>query len=159
VRVLVTGAAGFVGSAVVAVAADRGDEVCGLVRSAPPVPDPRCRYLDGDLLDARATRALLRDAAPDVIVHAAILNDPAAALADRDLAWAAYVDATRNICDAANETGAALVYISTDWVFDGTQAPADERTPPNPINLYGFLKAASELVVLERSRSSPGSRP
>ena len=47
--------------------------------------------------------------------------------------------------------GAALAYVSTDWVFDGTQGGADERTPPNPINLYGALKAFSELVVHERA--------
>ena len=40
--------------------------------------------------------------------------------------------------------------VSTDWVFDGTQSGATEDTPPNPINLYGFLKAASEIVTLER---------
>jgi dTDP-4-dehydrorhamnose reductase len=43
------------------------------------------------------------------------------------------------------------VLVSTDWVFDGTQGGATEDTPPNPINLYGFLKAASELVVTERA--------
>jgi dTDP-4-dehydrorhamnose reductase len=43
------------------------------------------------------------------------------------------------------------VLISTDWVFDGTQGPADEHEPPNPINPYGFLKASSELVVTQRA--------
>jgi dTDP-4-dehydrorhamnose reductase len=43
------------------------------------------------------------------------------------------------------------VLVSTDWVFDGTQGPAAEDAPPNPINQYGFLKAASELVVTERA--------
>jgi dTDP-4-dehydrorhamnose reductase len=43
------------------------------------------------------------------------------------------------------------VLISTDWVFDGTQGPATEAEPPSPINPYGFLKAASELVVTERA--------
>ena len=53
--------------------------------------------------------------------------------------------ATRNVVDAA--TAPHVVLISTDWVFDGTQGPAAEDEPPNPINAYGFLKAASELVV------------
>jgi dTDP-4-dehydrorhamnose reductase len=39
------------------------------------------------------------------------------------------------------------VVVSTDWVFDGTQGPAPEDAPPNPINAYGFLKASSELIV------------
>jgi dTDP-4-dehydrorhamnose reductase len=50
---------------------------------------------------------------------------------------------------AANAIDAHVVLISTDWVFDGTQGPATESEPPNPINTYGFLKACSELIVRE----------
>ena len=56
-RVLVTGGAGFVGSNVVAVAAERGDEVVATVREPPPRPDPRCRYELLELLDDRAVRS------------------------------------------------------------------------------------------------------
>jgi dTDP-4-dehydrorhamnose reductase len=152
VHVLVTGAAGFVGSNVAAVAADLGHAVTCAVRAPPATTDPRCRYAVVDLVDAEATRALVGNAAPDVVVHTAILNDLDRMLADRRLAWATYVESTRTLVDAANGVGAALAYVSTDWVFDGTQPLADEATPPNPVNLYGFLKAASELVVLERAQ-------
>ena len=47
--------------------------------------------------------------------------------------------------DAAES--AHVVLVSTDWVFDGTQGPATESEPPNPVNAYGFLKAASELAI------------
>ncbi|HSD77933.1 MAG TPA: sugar nucleotide-binding protein, partial [Solirubrobacteraceae bacterium] len=66
-------------------------------------------------------------------------------------AWEAYVGATRHLVDAANAAGARVVLASTDWVFDGTQGPAAEDEPPNPVNAYGFLKAASELVVTQRA--------
>jgi dTDP-4-dehydrorhamnose reductase len=88
---------------------------------------------------------------PDAIVHAAIWNAPAALERDRARAWAGYVGATRNVTDAANAAGIPVVLVSTDWVFDGTQGPAAEGEPPNPVNAYGFLKAASELVVTERA--------
>jgi dTDP-4-dehydrorhamnose reductase len=140
VRVFVTGGAGFVGSNVVAVAAARGDVV---------VAPPRSEL---DLLDEAATRAAVEDARPDVIVHTAILNDFAGIYADRRAAWESYVGVTHTLADAANGCGSALCTISTDWVFDGTQSLADESTPPNPINYYGVLKAASELVTLERAR-------
>jgi dTDP-4-dehydrorhamnose reductase len=139
-RVFVTGGAGFVGSNVVAVAGTRGDDVVAPTRSAV------------DLLDEAATRAAVEGARPDVIVHTAILNDFVGIYTDRHAAWASYVGVTRTLAEAANDCGAALCTISTDWVFDGTQSFADESTPPNPINYYGVLKTASELITLERAR-------
>jgi dTDP-4-dehydrorhamnose reductase len=50
------------------------------------------------------------------------------------------------------------VLVSTDWVFDGTQSGAREDEPPNPINAYGFLKAASELVIEERAQRGAVAR-
>ena len=89
----------------------------------------------------------------DAVLHLAIYNDFHGIYADRRRGWRGYVDLTRSVVDAANTTGARVGMISTDWVFDGTGHLVDEEEPPNPVNLYGFLKAASELVVLERSRA------
>ena len=139
-RVFLTGASGFVGSNLAAVFAARGAEL------ATP------SHAELDLTDAHATLGFAAGFGPDAIVHAAILNDPAAMAADRRAAWDAYVGATRNVVDAANAAGAPVVLVSTDWVFDGTQGPAAEDAAPNPVNQYGFLKAASELVVAERAQ-------
>jgi dTDP-4-dehydrorhamnose reductase len=98
------------------------------------------------------------DFRPDAIVHCAILNDFRRLYAERRAGWDSYVGATRNVVDAANAVGAKVVLVSTDWVFDGTQSGADESTPPNPVNLYGVLKLASELVVTERARDGAVAR-
>lgn len=138
-RVMVTGGSGFVGSNVVEVLAGHDVEVL-----APG-------HAELDLTDAAAVARYVRHTRPDGIVHAAIWNDPAGLTTARRRAWAAYVGATRAVVDAANGAGAHIVLVSTDWVFDGTQGPAAEDEPPNPINTYGFLKAASELVVTDRA--------
>jgi dTDP-4-dehydrorhamnose reductase len=137
VRVYLTGASGFVGSNVARVFEAHGAEL------ATP------RHSEVDVTDPVAVRGSVEAFRPDAIVHCAILNDFGALYADRRAGWDAYVGATRTLVDAANDVGARVVLVSTDWVFDGTQGGASEVTPPNPINLYGFLKAASELVVTE----------
>jgi dTDP-4-dehydrorhamnose reductase len=125
VRAWISGGSGFVGRHLV----EAFDEVL-----APS-------HAEVDVTDAEAVRRSVDAYEPDVLVHAAILND--FSRLERE-GWAAYVGATRNVVDAAN--GAHVILVSTDWVFDGTGV-ATEATPPNPINLYGMLKAASEAVV------------
>jgi len=145
-RVYLTGASGFVGSNLARVFEAHGAE---LIRPG---------HADVDITDARLAGRSVAATEPDAIVHAAIWNDIAGLLSDRRRAWASYVDATRNLVDAANAAGAQVVLISTDWVFDGTQGPATETTPPNPVNQYGFLKSASELVVAERAQRGAVAR-
>ena len=124
-RAWISGGSGFVGRHLV----EAFDEV-----RAPS-------HAELDVTDAEAVRRSVGAFEPDVVVHAAILND--FARLERE-GWAAYVGATRNVVEAA--AGAHVILVSTDWVFDGTGV-ASEATPPNPINLYGMLKAASEQVV------------
>lgn len=122
-KVWISGGSGFVGTHLVRAF----DDVC-----AP-------RHAEVDVTDPDAVRRSIRAFAPDAVIHAAILND--FTRLERD-GWAGYVGATRNVVEAAGD--AQVVLISTDWVFS---SPADEATPTGPVNLYGVLKAASELVV------------
>lgn len=157
-RVVVTGAAGFVGSNIVHEAVGAGHDVVALVRSAPPMAERGCEYVTVDLLDASTARKSVAAARPDAIVHTAIWNDPARLLSERRRAWESYVGVTRTLADAANDVGAVLVTVSTDWVFDGREGGYAEDAPPSPVNTYGFLKAASELVTVERAQRGAVAR-
>ncbi len=149
-RLWVTGGTGFVGSNIVHVGLSRGAEVMTTIHRFHP-PEPLDYQTDPvDITDPTAVRASIERFRPDVVVHCAILNDFSRLYADRRAGWDSYVGATGSCASAAADVGAAFVVVSSDWVFDGTQTGADEATPPNPINLYGVLKLASELTALER---------
>jgi dTDP-4-dehydrorhamnose reductase len=148
-RAYVTGGTGFVGSNIVKVFTERhGATVHCPVHRFVPADTQSFTIERLDLLDDRAVQASVDDFDPDVIVHSMILNDFAAMYADRDLAWRSYVGTTGSLARAADRAEAKLILVSTDWVFDGTQPGADEDTPPNPVNLYGVLKMASERTAL-----------
>ena len=148
-RAYVTGGTGFVGSNIVKVFTERhGAEVHCPVHRFVPADDGTFTTGRLDLLDNDAVLASVAAFGPDVIVHSMILNDFAAMYADRDLAWRSFVGTTQTLARAADEAGAKLILVSTDWVFDGTQGGADEDTPPNPVNIYGVLKMASEQAAM-----------
>jgi dTDP-4-dehydrorhamnose reductase len=141
-RVLVTGATGFVGSNVTAVLAARGYDVVAGVRSERVLPWPT---LQMPYDDEGALAVALEGC--DGVVHCAIANDFERLQADRRYAHDSYVGLTSRLTRAANDVGARMVFISSDWVFDGTGHMVPEDEPVNPVNLYGVLKALSEQVV------------
>lgn len=153
-RLYITGGTGFVGSNIIKVATEhRQTEVFSTVHSwqaTEPVPFV---YEPVDMLDREQMFDTVQRFAPEAIIHAAILNDFNLIYRDRKLAWQSYVDATRIMVEAANYVGAKLLLVSSDWVFDGRQAGADETTPPNPINYYGVLKTICETVVQESAKN------
>lgn len=155
----VTGGTGFVGSNVLKVAIER--------HNASVVTTSHSYEADGrepftvipvDMTDRARLRAAVIESKPDAIVHTAILNDFNLMYADRGLAWKSYVESTETLVNAANELGAKIVMVSTDWVFDGAQPGATEVTPPNPINLYGVLKVVGETVVTSTAKNGAVAR-
>lgn len=157
-RIYITGGTGFVGGHILQAAVEHGAQVFTPTHSWRPNGPVPFHHAPVDLQDGPAIQASVEAFQPDVIVHSAILTDMKRMYADRRLAWRMYVDATRHLIRAANQVGAHFILISTDWVFDGTQAPADETTPPNPVNLYGVLKVVCETLALETAAQGAVAR-
>jgi len=114
VKAIVTGGTGFVGSNIVRVFQERhGVDVLVPTNSFVPAA-AAYRHEPCDLTDGRAVDELVGGFHPDVIVHAAILNDFGALYRDRSGSWDSYVGTTRNIVSAANAVGAKVIVVSTD---------------------------------------------
>ncbi len=89
------------------------------------------------------------EASPDLIIHAGAYTDVDGAEREPDLAMAVNAKGTEQVAKAAVRLGARLIYISTDYVFDGEQQrPYREYDSPRPINQYGLSKWKGEQVVL-----------
>lgn len=148
-RVWVSGGGGFVGSNIVRAAVDAGHDVLTTTHTFVPPADAAYRVAAVNMTDPEAVERSICDFGADLVIHCAIMNDWDLMYSDRRASWDAYVGATRATAYASIENDNAFVLVSTDWVFDGTQGGAHEDTPPNPVNLYGCLKLASEIVTLE----------
>jgi len=85
---------------------------------------------------------------PDVVIHCAAYTAVDKAEDERDLCYAVNVLGTKNIVEACKELDAKMVYISTDYVFDGEkEEPYEVTDTPNPVNYYGYTKYLGEEAV------------
>ncbi len=133
-RVLITGAGGQLGTDLVAAFA--ADHVAGLDRQAL------------DVSDEAAVVAAVRDHAPDLVVHAAAFTKVDACEDDADHAWRVNALGPWWVARACALADAALVHVSTDYVFDGCAGrPYTEFDRPNPQCMYGRSKEAGEQLV------------
>ncbi len=107
------------------------------------------RHISCDLLDAAKTSQIIRAVRPDVVIHTQAVSDVDRCEREPDTAQAQNVRATEHLVRALEETQALVVYISTDYVFDGLKgSPYDEACEPHPISVYGRSKLAGEQVIL-----------
>jgi dTDP-4-dehydrorhamnose reductase len=134
-RILLLGAGGQIGRALVRVLSDRY-ALTALTHS------------DLDITDDGRLAAAIHDAAPDVVVNAAAYTDVDGAESDPDLAVAINAEAPGRLARATHAAGAALVHYSTDYVFDGTgEIPRPEDAPTGPLGAYGRSKLGGEQSI------------
>lgn len=152
-KILVTGANGLLGQHLTKmllysteyeiIAAGRGNS------RLPFVSNERYNYFPLDITDGIAVNDFLFRHKPGIIIHAAAMTQPDACELNPIECWNVNVTATRFLVGAAEGINAKFIYISTDFVFDGTTGPYKETDTPNPVNYYGSSKLAAEKAVME----------
>lgn len=135
-KVLVTGVKGQLGYDVAAELEKRGTEVVGVDVD------------EMDITDEAAVRRVILEASPDAVIHCAAYTAVDAAEDNEEMCRRVNADGTRYIADVCKELDIKMLYISTDYVFDGQGTrpwePDDER---KPLSVYGQTKCEGELAV------------
>jgi len=137
VRILVTGARGMLGSDLCEVLSGR-HEVTGV------------DIEDGDITDPEVARRLVADARPQTVVHCAAYTDVDGSEREPDKAYRVNADGAASVAAACRDAGCTMVYLSTDYVFDGRSwRPYREDDAPAPLGVYGASKLEGEKRVRE----------
>jgi len=145
-KVLITGASGLLGSALLREASKQGTKSVAAYNSR-----PLHGGLQMDITQCDHVRAAIKESAPDYVIHAAAFTDVDACEVEPKRAWDINARGTKHVVGACNEQGVKMVYISTDFVFDGENGPYSEDDPTHPINIYGESKLAGERFTLAHS--------
>lgn len=150
-RVFVTGVAGQLGHDVVAELLNRGMEAIG--SDILPECETEAEYIPLDITDKAAVRNTIEEKKPEVVIHCAAWTavDNAEEEKNRAKVHAINVDGTANLAKAAAAVDAKMIYISTDYVFDGQ---GEKPWEPDckayaPLNVYGQSKLEGEQAVAD----------
>jgi len=143
-RLLITGASGLYGSKLANLAEKNGHKVFSVYNQHQAAFGRPVRL---EISDKEQVQKIFEEVAPEVVVHAATLTDVDKCELNKELAWKTNVEGTENIARATKTENAFLMYISTDYVFNGETGQYKETDSPDPINYYGLTKLRAEEQV------------
>jgi dTDP-4-dehydrorhamnose reductase len=154
-RVLITGANGLLGQALVRrLGPDADYTVLATARNdGPRFQEGLCRYAPLDVTQPREIADAFENFGPTVVVNCAALSDVSACDEHRSTAWAVNARAVKSLANRCRQTGTRLVHVSSDFVFNGRRGPYDETARPDPVNYYGRSKLAGENHLREAGRA------
>jgi len=143
-RLLITGASGLLGSKLQKIAEGKFNLIL-LHNTRPLSPNS----LELDITNQKEVTKLFNDLKPEIVIHTASETNVDKCELQKEHAWKINVEGTHNVTRACKEIDAKLVYISTDYVFDGEKGNYKEEDKPNPISYYGITKLEGENQVIQ----------
>lgn len=151
-KILVTGANGLLGQTIIKLLLKTQYEVIGTGRGEDRVnvnATANYTYKDIDITNGPAIEELILEQRPTIIVHAAAMTQVDQCELHKQECYNINVTATRFIIDAAKAVGSRFIFVSTDFIFDGSNGPYSESDEPAPVNYYGSTKMVAEKAVME----------
>lgn len=155
-NILVTGINGMLGSALYSILYSSKDyKTAGLdLNKKSPLGLPLKYFIECDITDCTALSRAIKEVRPDIIIHAAAYTDVDGCELNPDKAEIINGLGTQCVSKAAHDVKASLIYISTDFVFDGKKSSSyTEDDMPHPLNAYGRSKLAGESFVQDIMKS------
>lgn len=149
--ILITGSNGLLGQKLVGRLAGR-DMVHTVATSRGPNRNPEQDgyvYESMDVLDPQSIRSVFQQYQPTEVIHTAAMTHVDKCEKEPEMCRKLNVDSVKNLLDACREFGCRMIHVSTDFVFDGTAGPYQEKDVPNPLSLYGATKLEGERLVIE----------
>jgi dTDP-4-dehydrorhamnose reductase len=148
-KILITGSNGLLGQHLVKLLKQNNEnQVIATARGTNRLLDQEgYQYASLDISDAGHVKAVVGQHAPDVIIHGAAMTQVDDCELKKPACWKTNVLATEHLIGAAQSAGAAFLFVSTDFIFDGTEGPYKEDALPNPVSYYGLSKLAAEMLL------------
>lgn len=146
-NILITGATGLLGRYLISTK-KASDKIIGLYFGSYAIPDTGdAVYISTDIQHKRMLEAVFNRHNIDAVIHAAGIANVDFCETQYEIAYLSNVVGTQNVIDLCSRDGARLVFISSNAVFDGENAPYKETDRPNPITRYGEMKLECEEKV------------
>lgn len=149
-KVLVTGANGLLGQHLIKQLLEEKYQVYAIGKGESRLPftnGDAYQYFDVDITDAFRLNLLMKTEKPEVVVHAAAMTQVDQCELNQEDCSRVNVEGTANVVIEAEEHSRFLIYVSTDFVFDGERGNYNEEDELNPVNWYGFTKMQAESII------------
>ncbi len=140
---MITGASGLLGNWIVTI----GEKMYKVIPTD-IIESNHLKITKLDITDAESVDRLFQSAKPEIVIHTASETNVDRCETERERAWRINAVGTRNIANACAKNKSKLIYISTDYVFDGEKMLYKEDEEPNPIDFYGLTKLEGERQVM-----------
>jgi dTDP-4-dehydrorhamnose reductase len=149
-KVIVTGANGLLGQHLVNLLLEEGFFVIATGKGHSRLPfrnSETYRYRDVDITDKDAVGDLLISEKPEIVIHAAAMTQVDECELQQDQCFNINVNGTAHVLSQTEPHSQIIIYISSDFVFDGEKGNYTEEDPLNPVNWYGYTKTMAEALI------------